>query len=49
MNAFDRTVLMMEALQESDLREIENFTKKLYMIRNSKRPFLPLIGEESFK
>ncbi len=49
MNAFDSTVLMMEALPESDLIEIENFTKNLYMLRNSKSPFRPLTGEEILK
>ena len=40
MNAFDSTGLMMEALPESDLIEIENLTKKLYMLRNSRSPFI---------
>lgn len=37
MNAFDSTVLKMETLPESDVIEIENYSKDL---------FLPLTGEE---
>lgn len=46
MSAFENTVSMMEVLPESDLIEIENFTKKLYMLRNSESPFHPLTEEE---
>lgn len=46
MNTIENTVLMMEALPEADLIEIQNFTKKLYMLRNSESPFRPLTGEE---
>ncbi|MDE5825289.1 MAG: hypothetical protein K2G55_07120 [Lachnospiraceae bacterium] len=46
MSAFENTVSMMEVLPESDLIEIENFTKKLYMLRNSESPFRPLTEEE---
>lgn len=46
MSTFENTVSMMEALPESDLIEIENFTRKLYMLRNTESPFGPLKGEE---
>ena len=46
MNTFENTVSMMEALPESDLIEIENFTKKLYMLRIAESPFRPVSGED---
>lgn len=46
MNAFESTVSMMEALPESDLIKIRNFTQKLYMYRNAGSPFEPLKEEE---
>lgn len=46
MNAFESTVSMMEALPESDLIKIQNFTQKLYMYRNAGSPFEPLKEEE---
>lgn len=46
MNTFENTVSMMEALPEADLIEIQNFTKKLYMLRNNKSPFRPLTEED---
>ncbi len=46
MNAFESTVSMMEALPESDLIKIQNFTQQLYMHRNTDSPFEPLKEEE---
>lgn len=46
MNILENTVSMMEALPESDLIEIQNFTKRLYMLRCAESPFCPLSGED---
>lgn len=46
MNTFENTVSMMEALPEADLIEIQNFTKKLYMLRAAESPFRSVTGEE---
>lgn len=46
MNTFESTVSMMEVLPESDLIEIQNFTKKLYMLRNADSPFHPLSEDD---
>lgn len=46
MNTFENTVSMMETLPEADLVEIQNFTKKLYMLRITESPFRPLTGDD---
>ena len=46
MNTLENTVLMMEALSEADLIEIQNFTKKLYILRNAESPFRPLTEDD---
>lgn len=46
MSTFENTVSMMEALSEADLIKIQNFTKKLYMLRSAESPFRPLTENE---
>ncbi len=46
MTVFENTVSMMEALPESDLIEIQNFIKKLHILRSAESPFRPLTEDE---
>lgn len=46
MNVFEDTISMMEVLPESDLLKIQNYTKRLYMLRTTDSPFQPLKEED---
>lgn len=43
------TVSMMKVLPEADLVEIQNFTKKLFNLRNADCPLPPKSKEEIYK
>lgn len=46
MSTLENTISMMEMLPEDDLIEIQNFTKKLFNLRNVNSPFRPLSEQE---
>ena len=46
MSILENTISMMEVLPEADLLEIQNFTKKLFRLRNVNSCFQPVSEEK---
>ena len=49
MSTLESTISMLEVLPEADLKEVQQFTKRLFMLRSDKYPFPPKSREEIYK
>lgn len=49
MSALESTISILEVLPEADLLEVQQFAKRLFMLRSDKHPFPPKSREEIYK